>query len=112
MQPYCPQGGPTNLDILELEYTNSNPISVSELHTLLQRWGAFGGLAVSHGPEQSRHVKWLVITCITSAVVNPRTDEMQYVFRLLFECEETVNKVFQASLARDYDTFNTGEQLR
>ncbi|RLN94502.1 hypothetical protein BBJ28_00018913 [Nothophytophthora sp. Chile5] len=102
MQPVFTGRKQSNLDLIEIEYTNVNYVLVADLHTTMQRWGAMEALVISHGTNSARQAKWPAITCVTSAVTTPTTGEATYLFRLCFESEVTANAVYQSYLNQDH----------
>lgn len=91
----------SNLDLIEIEYSNANYLSAHDLRKVLREWGALEALVVSHGASRLRQGKWPSIACITNAVIDPATGEPKFAFRLCFECPATANTVYQSFLDRD-----------
>lgn len=73
----------SNLDLIEVEYSNANYVSVKDLHAVLQRWGAREAIIVSHSASRMRHGKWPAIACVINAVTDPTTGDPKFAFRLL-----------------------------
>ncbi|OWZ19262.1 hypothetical protein PHMEG_0006512 [Phytophthora megakarya] len=61
----------SNLDLIELEYSYPNYVSVRDHHRILKLWGAMETLIVSHGYSQARRRKWSTIACVSNAMVDP-----------------------------------------
>ncbi|OWZ18936.1 hypothetical protein PHMEG_0006884 [Phytophthora megakarya] len=86
----------SNLDLIELEYSNPNYVSAPDLHAVLRGWGAMEPLVVSHGRSRLRYGKWPAIACIATAVADPSNGEFRFAFRLCFECPSTAATVYQS----------------
>jgi len=102
----------SNLDLIGLEYPNANYMSVGDLHTVMQRWGAMEMIVVSHGASLVRRGKWPVIACVNNAGTDPEMQEPKFSFRLCFECTDTANRVNRAFLAKSNDTSQRVEDGR
>ncbi|EGZ06448.1 hypothetical protein PHYSODRAFT_341714 [Phytophthora sojae] len=70
----------SNLDLIEVEYSNANYVSVKDLHAVLQRWGAREAIIVSHSASRMRHGKWPAIACVINAVTDPTTGDPKFAF--------------------------------
>ncbi|KAE8991234.1 hypothetical protein PR002_g20916 [Phytophthora rubi] len=101
LQPMFTGSRNTNVDLIELEYSNANPITAPDLMQILYRWGAKDALVVSHGASSRRKQKWPSIACVTKPVNDAETNDAVYAFRLCFDSPATTNAVYETYLRQD-----------
>ncbi|GMF34795.1 unnamed protein product [Phytophthora fragariaefolia] len=94
----------SNLDRIELEYTNANYISVGDLYRVLQPWGAVELIVISHGPSKVHRGKWPAIACITNDVTDPETHEPSSIHNVKWSVER--QQMIRPSAAEDLENLS------